>query len=353
MSNSLPRMESRRATLLAGLDLANLTGIEIGPLDSPIVRKSDGNIVYVDHVSTEGLRAKYAKYTAHVDMDSIVPIDVVWGDAALPDLVGRQTADYVIASHVAEHVPDLITWLQEMQAVLKPSGQLRLVLPDKRVSFDCLREETRIVDLLDAYVHRARKPRTRQLLDCALYVAAGLDAAKVYTGELQMSDVVRAHTCESALAIARDALQNDKYVDVHCWVFTPRSFAELMRILVDYNLTCLSCAGFSDSEFDSFEFCVFLQPSDDKAASLASWQHMWQTACPDLPGSAAEASRQRESQARHELEQELDRLGSQLTMLAQERQIILNSTLWRVTAPLRLAGRAIPEPVRRWLHELL
>jgi len=126
-----------------------------------------------------------------------------------------------------------------------------------------------------------------------------------------------------------------------------------MKTLVDYNLTGLSCAGFSDSEFDSFEFCVFLQPSDDKAASIASWQRMWQTARLDLAGSAAEAARQLEAQAICELEQELDRLRSQVTMLAQERQVILNSTLWRATAPLRLAARAIPGPVRRWLHERL
>lgn len=332
--------------------MANLVGVEVGPLDSPLVRKSDGTIIYVDHVATSELRQKYTKH-GDVDVDKIVPVDVVWGDGALPDLVGRQFADYVIASHVAEHVPDLVTWLQEIQAVLKPRGQLRVVLPDKRVSFDYLREETRVVDLLDAYVNRARKPRTRQLLDCALHVVSGWDSVKAYTGELQPSDIVRAHTCETALAIARDALQNDKYVDVHCWVFTPRSFAEVMKTLVDYNLIGLSCAGFVDSPYESFEFSVFLQSCDDKAASITSWDRMQQSARLDLPGSGAEMSRQRLAQTATDFAQELNRLRGEVAVLTQEKHTILNSTTWRTAAPLRLAGRTIPVAVRRWLRELL
>ena len=377
----------RRGVLLPGLDLPNQTGIEIGPLDAPMVRKSDGKVVYVDHVGTEQLRAKYAKYTDDVDLEQIVPIDIVWGDAPLPDLVGRQSIDYVIASHVAEHVPNLVGWLQDMQAVLKHDGQLRIILPDKRVSKDCIREETRIVDLLDAYVHQARKPQTQKILDCALYVAAEpFDPWKVYKGDTPISDVVPLHSCATALDIARDALLNDKYVDVHCWVFTPRCFANLMEKLVAYDLIRLRCAGFVDSYVDLFEFCVFLQPSDDKEAAIASWRHMHETVALDLPGSAAEESHRQEAQKSGDPEQltadlnrlhsliqmlaqesshrrethnaeqlaaELDRMRGQVESLTQEKQIILNSTIWRATAPLRLAGRAVPRSIRRWLHEFL
>ena len=339
--------------LLPGLDLANFTGIEVGPLDRPIVRRSDGRIIYVDRATTTELREKYANQ-ANVDIENIVPTDVVWGDAALPDQVGRQSADYVIASHVAEHVPDLITWLQEMQATLKPHGQLRLVLPDKRVSSDYLREETRLVDFLDAYIHRARNPRARQILDYALYAAKNIDFMAVYRGELRPSDVIRMHTWDSALTLARDALQNDRHVDLHCWVFTPRSFAELMATLVGHDLLRLGCAGFIDSSFDLFEFYVFLRQYDDKTSAVASWRHMQQTANVDLPGSAAEATRQREAQNARDAEHlaaELERKRCEVERLAQEKQIILNSTIWRATAPLRLAGRSIPETVRRWLHE--
>ena len=336
----------RRALLLPGLDLANLVGVEIGPLDAPLVRKSDGTISYVDHVGTEELRAKYAKYAHDVDVADVLPVDVVWGDQPLSELIGRGSIDYVIASHVAEHVPNLIGWLQDIQAILKPDGQLRMVLPDKRVSHDCLREETRIVDLLDAYVRQARKPQARQILDCALSVAAEpFDPWKVYKGETRLSDVVPVHTCESAMAIARDALENDKYVDVHCWVFTPRAFAGVMRSLVEDGLIDLACAGFADSSVDLFEFGIFLQPCKDRSAAVESWRRMQETTALDLPGSAAEAARRGTAPSGIEAIAELERMRAKVAMLEDEKRIILNSTIWRATNPLRYAGRSI----RRWL----
>lgn len=50
----------RRDKLLAKLDLATISGVEIGPLYGPVVAKADGKIIYVDHVDTKTLREKYA-----------------------------------------------------------------------------------------------------------------------------------------------------------------------------------------------------------------------------------------------------------------------------------------------------
>ena len=49
----------RREKLLAGLDLARDKGIEIGPLDHPLVLKSEGDISYVDYADAGFLRDKY------------------------------------------------------------------------------------------------------------------------------------------------------------------------------------------------------------------------------------------------------------------------------------------------------
>jgi len=50
---------------------------------------------------------------------------------------------------------------------------------------------------------------------------------------------------------------------------------------------------------------------------------------------------------------ELRQARGEIDRLATEREIILNSTLWRATAPLRLAGRSLPRPLRRGVRRML
>ena len=113
----------RRAKILEGLDIARSRGVEIGPLHAPLVANSDGEVIYVDHADAEALRAKYARDPIVGDVSKIVDVDAIWGERSLAERLGeRVPVDYVIASHVLEHVPDLISWLQEVRSVLAPTG---------------------------------------------------------------------------------------------------------------------------------------------------------------------------------------------------------------------------------------
>src|SRR5580658_7325812 len=100
----------RREIILNGLDLSKLVGVEIGALDKPLVRRQDGEVIYVDHADRETLVEKY-KADPNVNKDSLVHVDAIWGENTLADAVSYRKVDYVVASHVIEHVPDLITWL--------------------------------------------------------------------------------------------------------------------------------------------------------------------------------------------------------------------------------------------------
>ena len=50
---------------------------------------------------------------------------------------------------------------------------------------------------------------------------------------------------------------------------------------------------------------------------------------------------------------EIDDARGTIAMLTEERAIILGSTIWRATAPLRRLGRAVPMRGRRWLRRLM
>lgn len=87
------------------------------------------------------------------------------GDAApflVPDVISNfdtdglqavddTSEDFVIASHVFEHVANPLALLEDVHRVLRPGGVLLLLLPDRRRTFDRYRPATTLVHLLDEY----------------------------------------------------------------------------------------------------------------------------------------------------------------------------------------------------------
>jgi SAM-dependent methyltransferase len=268
---SLAPRETRRGRLLAGLDIAASAGLEIGPLDKPLVRKGEGDIAYVDHAAAADLRRHY-QGDPRVRVDQIVEVDGVWGEKTLAEAVGPgKRFDYVLASHVIEHVPDLVAWLAEIHAVLKPGGSLRLAVPDKRFSFDYARDPSRLCDVLDAYLRRARAPLPRMILDHCL-AARRVHPVAAWQGPLDISSLPPLNSPEKALAAARDAFERGTYHDVHCWVFTPASFASLMADLARMGLVAFSCRSLADTIRDTLEFFVIMTVSASTADMVAGWE---------------------------------------------------------------------------------
>ncbi|MCA7086038.1 class I SAM-dependent methyltransferase [Cupriavidus sp. DB3] len=274
--------QQRRKCLLDGLDPRKTTGVEIGALCRPMVQRTDGNIIYVDHVDTEALKRKYQR-DPDVDAARLVNVDAVWGANTLHQAINGRFVDYVIASHVVEHVPDVVSWLQELASILSPTGEVRLAVPDKRFTFDCLRRETSLSDVLLSYMAKARIPQPHCLLDFAIN-AAKIDAKKAWKGITQHA-AQRHYSWQEALGLAEDSLRNGNYHDVHCWVFTPRSFARLLGDLAQAGLTDLACERFIDTKRWHAEFFVHLRRSRDRTYVVETWRAMEKASNMARPGS--------------------------------------------------------------------
>jgi SAM-dependent methyltransferase len=346
-----------RDRIREGIDFATKTTMEIGPLYRPFVLKSEGDVIYVDHADTNTLRAKY-KDDPKFDVSEIVEVDAVWGEQTLADCLGKvKRVDYVIASHVIEHVPDLITWLHELRSVLKTGGEIRLVVPDKRFTFDYTRRLTELPDILDAFLRKTRRPLPLYILDHVMNVRH-VDTRTAWAGPLTVESAPLLHSFEMAVHVAKDALNTSNYHDVHCWVFTPHSFAKLMREAAEHDLIDLTCHDCKDTLPNTLEFTVFLRATSDKSAIVESWRRMEESVDRGIPGSTqldlqqtrdthldnhgaddfpeneraqiqrlvvdAQAARHREAH-----------LASALAATRAEVAAYSESTSWKITEPLR------------------
>jgi predicted SAM-dependent methyltransferase len=261
----------RREKLLAGLAIEHKLGLEIGALCRPFIKKTEHPVLYADHASTQALREKY-RHDPDVVLDDIVEVDAVLGERSLAEALGRKV-DYVVASHVIEHVPDLITWLGELASILNDNGEIRLIVPDKRFTFDYIRTTTQLSDVLYAHLVKARMPQAHIVMDYVLNVVK-VNGAQAWRGAIDPDTLERHHTLGDAQRIAQQILDCGAYHDVHCWVFTPRSLALLFAELAGHGLTCFECVNFYDTALDTIEFFVGLRRTNDPGKARQSWLSM-------------------------------------------------------------------------------
>ena len=259
----------RRERLFAGVDLSGLRGLEIGPLNAPLVYADESHVSYIDHASTDELKAKYSQ-DANVDTEAIVDVDYVWSGSLVETVGGQSPFDYIVASHVIEHVPNALGWLEELETVLTPGGVIYLVIPDRRFTFDLDRRESSFAQMLTARLRGLTRPDAGQVIDAVLN-SREVDMLEAWRSGLPGCGLPLPRPLQEVLNLATVAESGERYVDVHCWVFTPESFAGIMRQAVELGITTLGCLELRDTEEGEFEFYATLGAHMGRDRAIASW----------------------------------------------------------------------------------
>jgi SAM-dependent methyltransferase len=217
-----------RHRALAGIDLNARRILEIGPLNRPLVPRSGAyQVYYADHCDTASLRKKYSANIS-VPVEDICEVD--FDLSALPLARLGETVerfDVIVASHVIEHVPDLVGWLHDTAECLNPDGLLALVVPDKRYTFDIFRRETETWMLDEAYQEGRSRPSLRQVVEHFTNVVAA-NAGALWKDRASQAEF-RPSTSIEAIEGLFKAHRRGDYIDVHCWIVTPERFRALMQ----------------------------------------------------------------------------------------------------------------------------
>lgn len=253
----------RNLWLQQGLD-RDMVGIEIGPWFSPVVPRSDNwDTVVIDFSSTGELRER-ARTHSSAEIQSLAgkieTVDIVWSGQSLERellALNPQGYDYLIASHVLEHLPDLIAFLQQLEHVMKPGGILSIALPDRRICFDYFKPLSMTNDLLAA--HRQRRTRhTPETIFQAEAYQSWLDGSAAWSRKA-VPDVRLVSTLRAAYEVyladvALSEQPDPPYVDAHTWIFVPSNFS-----LIILELNALGIIDFRIRRIeDSPEWSEFL-----------------------------------------------------------------------------------------------
>ena|GEM_PF-828504 len=375
----------RKQKALALVDLGG-RGLEIGPSHSPLLPKSSGaRIQIVDHAGRAELIEKYRALGIASDLlEKIEEVDYVWTGGRLVDLIGEPDAfDYIVCSHVIEHMVDLIDFLQDCEALLSETGRLSLIIPDKRYCFDLLQPLTTVGSAVNGHLSTSRFHPFGSVLDHFAYGCMrspgviSWDSATTTPIELRFEDL------GSGSEEVEKGRRQEEYVDTHRWMFTPTSFRLLLQDLRDLGYVGLAEVGWFDTAGCEFFITLGrtqvsprkedrltmllrideelrsavepvvpaaeLQSAQDAAAaeleglrvaSAAELQRIDEAAAAELEGlrvaSAAELQRHDEAAAA-----ELEGLRAELSACEQTLTGVLTSKSWRVTRTLRAVTHAL------------
>jgi hypothetical protein len=138
--------------------------LEVSPLAAPILPQ-DSRTRNIDVGYKSDLIAKYA-HDPSVDKDKIVDVHYKWSGQPYKEIVNGDRFDLIVASHVIEHTPDVVGWLNMLSEVLLETGEVKLVIPDARYCFDHFRPRSTIADVVGAFLEQRSKP-VRLVFACA------------------------------------------------------------------------------------------------------------------------------------------------------------------------------------------
>jgi SAM-dependent methyltransferase len=221
-------MSSRADTLLGAVSKSSRI-IEIGPCFDPIAPKSKGwNSASIDHLTREGLAAKYETHPG-IDVSLIEPVDFVWTGGMLSDAVPPEQHgqfDVFLASHVIEHTPDLIAFLDAAQTLLKQDGVVILAVPDKRFCFDYFQPPTTTGQVLQASARHRTQHSGERAFDHFAYAVT--DGGSEAWGQRPSQGLRLIHRLEDAAQEYSGYENSPHYRDLHAWHFVPSSFELLL-----------------------------------------------------------------------------------------------------------------------------
>lgn len=229
--------------------------LEIGPFNKPMVA-GDG-VFYFDVMDREALE----KRAQTIGRKGVVPhIDFVspTGDLSIID----RSFAAVCSAHCIEHQPDLLDHFKQVGRLLGAGGRYFLAIPDKRFCFDHFIPESTVADIIEAH---EQKHRVHSLANIVRQVGLSTHNGAPRHWAADHADAGYREGIPDRLRKALKVYQsaNGRYIDVHAWRFTPKSFRQICELLFEAGLSPLEPVRVYDTPRPTPEFTAILEKAGD------------------------------------------------------------------------------------------
>jgi SAM-dependent methyltransferase len=217
-------------------------GVELGPGHTPFpLPYAAATARYVDRWKPDENRELFPELGA----EAAFPIPDIVADLNVDRLsmLDDESQDFVIASHVLEHLVDPLAHLEEIHRVLRPGGTAVILLPDRRLTFDRDRPPTALAHLVGEHADGTRTlddAHIEEFLRCGGAWDDGWNDAE---------------------RLAQFDLHRQRSIHVHCW--TQEEFLPVVRYAItDLGLSWeLVDAVFHEDVPGTIEFGLVLRRS--------------------------------------------------------------------------------------------
>jgi hypothetical protein len=227
--------------------------LEIGPLNNPLI--TSDNCKYFDLLDTNSLKRK--AIANNLDPRTVPQINFHEPNGDLS--VVKEKFESIVSAHVIEHQPDLIRHLKQVSDLCQSIGsRYWMIVPDKRFCFDHFIPESRISEIIREHDLNTKKPSKFKVLE-HLALTTHNDALRHWRGD----HGTFGENLESRWTIGLKHIQdtNDKYIDAHCWQFSPESFSYLIDMLFRLGYIDFECKQIIPTAVYELEFFAVLEKS--------------------------------------------------------------------------------------------
>jgi len=236
------------------LDSIKINGkmLEIGPLDSPQLNHNLPDYYSVDVFTKEELIRNYGHDPA-VNKEKIIEPSYVISDNDYSQI--KDKFNCIFSCHSIEHIPCVVTFLNNLAELLTPDGYIYLVIPDKRYCFDHFKKDTDIYDVLQSYYEKSYRPRFVDVLRFVTQLTHNncVDHWDNKHGEVDTKGLVAHYPA------LLDMYQNRSYMDAHVSYFTPENFMKIVETLNEMKLVNVQIHKLYHTFRNNLEFYVILK----------------------------------------------------------------------------------------------